>query len=71
MPVVHLGGPERCSRYEMGIAALEVFGLSEALARRGRAADAETLVPRPRDVSLDVSLARRDGPRDPRDCGKD
>ena len=57
-PVVHLGGPERCSRHEMGVAALEVFGLPGALARNGSAAEAESLVPRPRDVSLDVSLAR-------------
>ena len=59
--VVHLGGPERCSRHEMGVAALEVFGLAAELARRGSAAEAESLVPRPRDVSLDVSLAREMG----------
>ena len=68
-PVVHLGGPERASRYEMGLVALDVFGLPRELARVSRMADHS--VPkrpkagldaihavRPRDVSLDGALAR-------------
>ncbi len=55
-PVVHLGGPERTSRYEMGRTALEIFGLPLALARPRPAPPSSST--RPRDVSLDTTLAR-------------
>ena len=55
--LLHFGGPERWSRYELGLSALEVFGLPASRVRPGRRADARLLAPRPRDVSLDSSLA--------------
>lgn len=55
--LLHLGGPETRSRYEMGLAALRVFDLPEALARACLMADRPALAERPRDVSLDASLA--------------
>jgi dTDP-4-dehydrorhamnose reductase len=54
--VVHLGGPERLSRFEMGMAVLAIFDLPAGLARPCLAADAPSLAPRPKDVSLDIAL---------------
>jgi dTDP-4-dehydrorhamnose reductase len=58
---VHLGGPERVSRYDMGRTAAQVFGFSPALAVPTRMAEVPSAAPRPADVSLDVSLARSIG----------
>jgi dTDP-4-dehydrorhamnose reductase len=56
--LLHLGGPERMSRYEMGVRLARVAGCSaEGIARASRtAAPGER---RPRDVSLDSSLVHR------------
>jgi dTDP-4-dehydrorhamnose reductase len=67
--LLHFGGPDRRSRYELGLSALEVFGLPASCVLPGRRADAPLLAPRPRDVSLDSSLAlslglRARGPRE-------
>jgi dTDP-4-dehydrorhamnose reductase len=52
--IVHLGGPERVSRFEMGSKALAEFGLPSDLAEpRSRLENAGA--PRPRDVSLTSS----------------
>jgi dTDP-4-dehydrorhamnose reductase len=59
--LVHLGGPERLTRFDMGKIALEVFGLPSELARARLAAEAASLAPRPRDASLDTRLAKRLG----------
>ena len=56
--VVHLGGPERLSRYDIGLMASRVFGFDAELLLPARVADAPPLAPRPTDVSLDISLAR-------------
>jgi dTDP-4-dehydrorhamnose reductase len=55
--LIHLGGPERSSRYEFGMKALEVFGIPGGRARPGLRADAPLRAPRAEDVSLDSSLA--------------
>jgi dTDP-4-dehydrorhamnose reductase len=57
-PLIHLGGPHRLSRYQQGLVALEVFGLDSALAVPVSMADVPARAPRPRDVSLDIELAR-------------
>jgi dTDP-4-dehydrorhamnose reductase len=56
-PLVHLGGPDRCSRLEMGTAALNRFGLSSDLARACSRSEIRSLAPRPTDVSLTSSTA--------------
>lgn len=59
--VVHLAGPERVSRYDLGLAVLASMGLSrdeaEAELQPSRQADLDAGAPRPRDVSLDASRA--------------
>jgi len=59
--LIHLGGPERCSRYEMGLAAFEVMGIPRSLARASRQADHPGAVHRPPDVSFNSGYARRLG----------
>jgi len=57
-PVVHLGGPDRCSRFEMGTTALAAFGLTSDLAEARSRSEGRGRAPRPRDVSLSSSVAR-------------
>lgn len=60
---VHLAGPERVTRYELGLRLLGAMGMDPEAARaeleptEQRAVDAGA--PRPRDVSLDARLAAR------------
>jgi dTDP-4-dehydrorhamnose reductase len=56
-PVVHLGGPDRCSRLELGTTALNRFGLSSDRARACSQSEIGSRAPRPRDVSLTSSVA--------------
>lgn len=49
--VLHLGGPERLSRYEIGLRMAEVFELDAALIQPCRQADVVMAAPRPADVS--------------------
>jgi dTDP-4-dehydrorhamnose reductase len=62
----HLGGPERVSRYELGLRVAQVHGLAadgiEALPQSAVPAPA----PRPPDVSLDSGRARRELGYEPR-----
>lgn len=58
MPLLHLGGSERCSRYEMGVIAFRALGIPLELARAACMADHPTLATRPKDVSLDSAQAR-------------
>lgn len=63
--IVHLGGPERMSRMEMGLRLAESVGGDPAIliaAQRHSAAAPER---RPRDTSLDSSLWRRRFPEHP------
>jgi dTDP-4-dehydrorhamnose reductase len=61
LAVVHLGGPERISRFDMGVETLDVFGLDRSLALPARMEDVPARVPRPGDVSLDIRHARSKG----------
>lgn len=59
--VVHLAGPERVSRYELGLAVLTSMGLSleeaEAELQPIRQEELDAGAPRPRDVSLNAAQA--------------
>ena len=61
LAVIHLGGPDRISRFEMGVETLDVFGLDRSLAVPARMEDVPARVPRPGDVSLDIRRARSRG----------
>jgi dTDP-4-dehydrorhamnose reductase len=60
--ILHVAGPQRLSRLELGLAVLDEMGLSPELARacitEARSADAPGPALRPRDVSLDARRAR-------------
>jgi dTDP-4-dehydrorhamnose reductase len=56
--LLHVGGPERLSRLEMGQRLARSLGVSEASIVACRRADAPVAEPRPRDVSLDSSRWR-------------
>jgi dTDP-4-dehydrorhamnose reductase len=57
--VLHVGGPERLSRLEMGQRLARFLGADASVIVSTRRADAPAAEPRPRDVSLDSSLWRR------------
>ena len=59
--LLHLGGEERLSRWEIGLRALHRAGLSAAHLRRGTRAEAGLASERPADVSLDSARARELG----------
>ncbi|AET33359.1 dTDP-4-dehydrorhamnose reductase [Pyrobaculum ferrireducens] len=54
--ILHAAGP-RLSRYEFALAIAEAFGFSKELVKPIKAADLSFKAPRPRDSSLDSSLA--------------
>jgi len=56
--IIHLGGPERISRYEFGKLLSETFRFSNARLNPCRQEDLKMPAPRPPDVSLDSSKAR-------------
>jgi dTDP-4-dehydrorhamnose reductase len=56
---VHVGGPERLSRLDMGRAVARAIGLGDASIVPISQADATFPEPRPRDVSLDSALFQR------------
>ncbi|GAB4152163.1 MAG: SDR family oxidoreductase [Cyanobacteria bacterium J069] len=55
--IVHLGGPERLSRYEFGLHMAAAFGLSIDPISPCRQADVPMPAPRPPDVSMDSRYA--------------
>jgi len=55
----HLGGSERVSRYELGRRVARALGLPADAIEAARQADHAGPAPRPPDVSLDVTRARR------------
>lgn len=61
--VLHVAGPDRVHRLELGLAVLEAMGLApdaaRACVREARREDVPALGARPEDVSLDASRARR------------
>jgi dTDP-4-dehydrorhamnose reductase len=62
----HLGGPERLSRYELGTRVARRLGLDTSLLVASRQDEHPTPEPRPKDVSLDSSRARRELGWEPR-----
>lgn len=60
-PLLHLGGPERISRYDLGQLVEDVFELSEARYIGCRLGEVRMKAPRPPDVSLDSSEAAKLG----------
>jgi dTDP-4-dehydrorhamnose reductase len=56
--VLHVGGPERLSRLEMGLRLAAFLGADPSAIRPGRRDDAPAGEPRPRDVSLDSARWR-------------
>lgn len=64
--LLHLGGPERISRYDFGLRMAAVFGLDAGLIRPSRQADVPMPAARPADVSTNSQRAMALGycPRD-------
>jgi dTDP-4-dehydrorhamnose reductase len=56
--ILHLGGPQKVSRYELGLMLCEIFKLDKNLLIPIKSAEIKMKVPRPLDCSLDISLAR-------------
>jgi dTDP-4-dehydrorhamnose reductase len=63
--LIHLGGPERLSRFEMGLRLAAHLGVDPSLVIAGRRAQAPAPEARPRDTSLDSSRWRRLFPQQP------
>ncbi|MCS6820190.1 MAG: sugar nucleotide-binding protein, partial [Chitinophagales bacterium] len=55
--IVHLGGPQRLSRYEFGVIAANVFGLPKRLIKKTTHRNMPMAAPRPKDVSLNSQKA--------------
>jgi dTDP-4-dehydrorhamnose reductase len=54
----HLGGPERLSRFELGLRVAAIHGLDARRIEPVRQGEVALTAPRPSDVSLDSSRAR-------------
>ena len=59
--IYHLGGPERLSRYDIGLQIVRSFGFEATLLRPVRQADIPMAAARPPDVSLNSSKAGQFG----------
>lgn len=56
--ILHLGGPERISKYQFLRQLAASFGYPESLVKANSFSNHKFLAPRPRDASLDISRAR-------------
>ena len=56
---IHLGGPERLSRFELMSRAAGAMGIDPTLVKPNRRADVPFAEPRPADLSLDSSRLNR------------
>jgi dTDP-4-dehydrorhamnose reductase len=63
--ILHVGGPERLARYEMGLKLANLLGADLALVRKSKQAESSLAEPRPRDTSLDCGRWRELFPRSP------
>jgi len=63
--LLHLGGPERISRYNFGLLMMGVLGTRDARLIRCRQKDVTSAAPRPPDISLDSSRAFSAGYKPP------
>ena len=59
--IIHLGGPQRISRFEFGKLVANVLNLPDTSLKPCRQADLNLPAPRPADVSLDNTRAKRLG----------
>jgi dTDP-4-dehydrorhamnose reductase len=66
VPLLHLGGPDRVTRYELGVMLCAAFGLDRAQIEVARHAELFGGPKRPRDVSLDSTRAAAMLSRPPR-----
>jgi len=57
--VLHLGGPEKLSRYEMGCTLAKVLGVKQELVQTIERSEMKSPEPRPSDVSLDSTRWRQ------------
>lgn len=57
--ILHLGGPQRLSRYEMGRTLAKVLSVKQELVQPIKQSDVKTPEPRPKDVSLNSSRWRQ------------
>lgn len=55
--ILHLGGPQRISRYDFGLLAAKIFNLENHLIMPCLQAEIKTTAPRPKDVSLNSAKA--------------
>jgi dTDP-4-dehydrorhamnose reductase len=67
--IIHLGGPERISRYEFGKLLAEILRIDDAKIRPCNQSDIDLAAARPPDVSLDIKKARSLGfhPKSPKE----
>jgi len=56
--VVHVAGPDRVNRFELGRRVAGLFGYGASRIEPARRADVDLGMPRPGDLSLDITLAR-------------
>ncbi len=63
--ILHVGGPERLSRFEMGSRLADALGADASVIRVGHREDVPAPEPRPCDVSLDSGRWRRLFPTQP------
>jgi dTDP-4-dehydrorhamnose reductase len=59
VPCVHVGGPDRVSRMDMGLALARAHGLNERLCVPSRHDARATGIERPLDTAMDTSLLKR------------
>ena len=57
--IFNVCGPDRLSKYEFALQVSAQFGLPVDLIQRGQVSQANLVAPRPRDMSLDSSMARQ------------
>jgi dTDP-4-dehydrorhamnose reductase len=62
---IHIGGPERMSRWEMGVSLAEYLRGDSSVIHQANRADAGLSEPRPRDLSLDCACWRAVFPHSP------